>query len=235
MQKLVDLEEPQIWRGAIFRVKGSHPYEELVDFMVVETTDAARPLGIMVATGYSAGHTIVHLPPEAIVLRTKSISTAWLKANWSKWVYECPVHEVLFMRNYAASIGAAATALTASELSFTSIDLSSDFYAEPSGDGTFVHGRVYHIARNADGGSLSTPVARFYVTQPRLPVEGYHEHMRLDCFVNDRKLVPEPDRLAQLLLHALVRQQAISEPLWLSWHYSEELAGQNYGDVFDFD
>ncbi|MGK9262601.1 hypothetical protein KXS15_16790 [Sinorhizobium meliloti] len=101
MQKLVDLEEPQIWRGAIFRVKGSHPYEEVVDFMVVETTDAERPLGIMVATGYSAGHTIVHLPPEAIVLRTKSISTAWLKANWSKWVYpDCPIDQVLFMKNY---------------------------------------------------------------------------------------------------------------------------------------
>ncbi|MBL3684439.1 hypothetical protein F2981_14310 [Sinorhizobium meliloti] len=38
----------------MFRVKGSRPYEELVDFMSVETAEAARPLGMMVATGYSA-------------------------------------------------------------------------------------------------------------------------------------------------------------------------------------
>jgi hypothetical protein len=101
MQKLIDIEESQIWRGAIFRVRGSYPYEETVDFMVVETTDEERPLGIMVATGYSAGHTFVHLPPEALVLRTASISVAWLKVNWSKWVYpDCPVEDVLFMERY---------------------------------------------------------------------------------------------------------------------------------------
>lgn len=60
MQKLVDLKEPEIWRGAIFRVKGSRPYE------------AARPLGMMVATGYSAGHTFLHLPLEALVSRDKA-------------------------------------------------------------------------------------------------------------------------------------------------------------------
>ncbi|PST25532.1 hypothetical protein C7U60_06535 [Mesorhizobium plurifarium] len=101
MEKLVDLEAPQIWRGAIFRVKGSHPYEELIDFMLVETTEAARPLGIMVATGHSAGHTFLHLPPEALASRDKAISTAWLKANWMQWVYpECPVEEVLFIERY---------------------------------------------------------------------------------------------------------------------------------------
>ena len=89
MQKLVDLKEPEIWRGAIFRVKGSRPYE------------AARPLGMMVATGYSAGHTFLHLPLEALVSRDKAISTAWLKGNWMQWVYpECPVEEVLFIERY---------------------------------------------------------------------------------------------------------------------------------------
>ncbi|WP_407695283.1 Imm45 family immunity protein [Sinorhizobium saheli] len=51
--------------------------------------------------GYSAGHTFVHLPPEAFVLRTASISVAWLKVNWSTWVYpDCPVEDVLFMERY---------------------------------------------------------------------------------------------------------------------------------------
>ena len=103
MHKLIAIEEPQIWRGAIFRVKGSSPYEETVDFMVVETGDEKRPLGIMVATGYHAGHTFVHLPPEAFVLRTVSISAAWLKANWAEWLYpECPIEEVLYLERYQA-------------------------------------------------------------------------------------------------------------------------------------
>lgn len=72
MQKVVDFNEPEICRGAIFRVKGSRPYEELVDFMSVETAEAARPLGMMVATGYSAGHTFLHLPLEALVSRDKA-------------------------------------------------------------------------------------------------------------------------------------------------------------------
>lgn len=101
MQKVVDLNEPEICRGAIFRGKGSRPYEELVDFMSVETAEAARPLGMMVATGYSAGHTFLHLPLEALVSRDKAISTAWLKGNWMQWVYpECPVEEVLFIERY---------------------------------------------------------------------------------------------------------------------------------------
>jgi hypothetical protein len=101
MRKLIDIEETQIWRGAIFRVKGSYPYEDTVDFMVVETSDEKRPLGIMVATGYSAGHTFVHLPPEAFVLGTASISAIWLRANWEGWVYpECRVEDVLFMERY---------------------------------------------------------------------------------------------------------------------------------------
>ncbi|MFK3781563.1 Imm45 family immunity protein [Agrobacterium sp. NPDC089420] len=84
---MADLNEKEIGRGAVFRVKAEYPYEAVVDFMLVETTDAERPLGIMVATGYSAGHIFVHLPYEALMKGTRMLSTVWLKQNWEKWVY----------------------------------------------------------------------------------------------------------------------------------------------------
>ncbi len=101
MQRLTELKEKKIARGAVFRVKAEYPYEEVVDFMLVETTDAERPLGVMVATGYSAGHTFVHLPGEALMKGTRMLSVEWLKQNWEKWVYSpCPPQEVLFLERY---------------------------------------------------------------------------------------------------------------------------------------
>lgn len=116
----------------------------------------------------------------------------------------------------------------------TEIDLSSEYYAKCGEQDSFQRGEVFHVARNARGGSLSTAAARFYISRPTLSAEGVHEHTRLDCFVSHRKLVPEPDRLAQLLLKALMSNGTISEPIWLSWHYSEEIGGQAYGNVFDY-
>ncbi len=101
MQRLAEIKEKEIGRGAVFRVKAEYPYEAVVDFMLVETTDAERPLGVMVATGYSAGHTFVHLPHEALMKGTRMLSTAWLKQNWEKWVYPpCPPQEVIFLEHY---------------------------------------------------------------------------------------------------------------------------------------
>ena len=58
-------------------------------------------IAIIVATGYSAGHVVVYLPPECIHEGTIMLSTAWLLDNWSTWVYpECAVEDVYYLRNY---------------------------------------------------------------------------------------------------------------------------------------
>ncbi|MFK3781774.1 Imm45 family immunity protein [Agrobacterium sp. NPDC089420] len=62
-------------------------YEAVVDFMLVEMTEAERPLEIMVATGYNTGLSLVYLPHEALLKGTRMLSTARLKQNWEKWVY----------------------------------------------------------------------------------------------------------------------------------------------------
>lgn len=99
--RLKDLKSTPISRGEVFRFPAKYPYESIVDFMVVETTDSERRLGFMVATGYSAGHTVVLLPPECLLDGTVMISSDWLYANWNKWVYlHCSADEVIYVGNY---------------------------------------------------------------------------------------------------------------------------------------
>jgi hypothetical protein len=93
-------------------------------------------------------------------------------------------------------------------------------------------GEIYHVARNASGGATLTPVANYFVWRPEF-VEGFQPHWSVDCFVRQHKLAPEPTRLAELLVSALVREGLIAEPIWMSAYRSEEIAGKKYGDVFE--
>ena len=95
-----------------------------------------------------------------------------------------------------------------------------------------VSGEVYHVARNSAGGADFTAVARFFAWRPDY-VEGCHEHWRVDCFVRVHVCSPEPKRLGSELAEALLRESLCTEPLWISWHRSEELHGKAFGDVFE--
>lgn len=101
VERLVECTSPALPRGTVFRLKGRYPYEESIDVMLVLDQAWERPLAIIVATGYSAGHVVVYLPPECIHEGTIMLSTAWLLDNWSTWVYpECAVEDVYYLRNY---------------------------------------------------------------------------------------------------------------------------------------
>jgi hypothetical protein len=115
------------------------------------------------------------------------------------------------------------------------LDLSSNFYVQWSANKDFSSGEIFHIKRNTSGGSLLTPVARFFITNARIPAEGYFPHQRLDCFVSNTQFVSEPEQLAKDLFKALRNQDLIDEPTWLSWHVAEEQGGTACGAVFDFD
>lgn len=114
------------------------------------------------------------------------------------------------------------------------LELSRDFYAKPSETG-FGSGEIYHIERNEAGGSLSTPVARYFVTNPAIPAEGYFPHQRLDCFFGQISFVSDPRQLTKRLFGSLQKLGVINEPAWIGWHVSEELAGMPLGEVWDFD
>jgi hypothetical protein len=97
-----------------------------------------------------------------------------------------------------------------------------------------VAGEVYHVEPNKTGGAVSTPVARFFAWRPR-HAEGFHEYWRVDCFVRVHELSPQPKVVGLALAEGLLRESVCSEPLWVSWHRSEELGGKDFGEVFDFD
>ncbi|WP_027668230.1 hypothetical protein [Rhizobium leguminosarum] len=109
------------------------------------------------------------------------------------------------------------------------LDLSSDFYVSWSADDDFSSGEIYHIKRNKSGGSLSTPVARFFITSARIPAEGLFPHQRLDCFVSNTGLVLKPEQLARDLFESMKSRGLIDEPTWLGWHVAEERGGAPFG------
>jgi hypothetical protein len=91
--KLVDSKEDLV-RGSIVRCKGKYPYEDYVDFMVIEQQGE---YALLIISGYKAGLTFVVLPPESVPASNAgyAIDIEWLKANWNKWGYiDCAVDEV---------------------------------------------------------------------------------------------------------------------------------------------
>ncbi|MGL4635025.1 MAG: hypothetical protein ACRCWF_03510 [Beijerinckiaceae bacterium] len=113
--------------------------------------------------------------------------------------------------------------------------LDPTFYIEADEVGVFHSGLIYHILRNSQGGSVSTPIGRYFTSRPALQAEGILPHWRIDCFVIEHKLAPQADWLGKALANALIKSASVTEPLWVSWHSSKELGGEPMGDVFDFD
>ena len=116
----------------------------------------------------------------------------------------------------------------------TELSLSPDFFCVANRDG-FASGEVFHIERNRDSGSVSTPIARFYVSTPPMAAEGYNDHKQVDCYVRQHRFAPDGGWLAKHLTTALIEHGLIVQPIWLSWHRSEEIDGEALGEVFDFD
>jgi len=95
MSKTVKLTEysENIQRGAILRCIGKYPYEDFVDFMLIEyPCGENRQYALLVNSGYKAGLIFVVLPEEANA--NTGINIDWLKENWQKWGYtECSLEE----------------------------------------------------------------------------------------------------------------------------------------------
>ncbi|WP_434561089.1 Imm45 family immunity protein [Pseudomonas sp. Z4-20] len=93
--KLVDSLSPAISRGQIFRLPARWPYEEIVDFMVLDIPDEQYGHSIAVASGNKSGLLVVCLPVDSCLPQTHGLSREWLVKNWAKWVYpDCPVENV---------------------------------------------------------------------------------------------------------------------------------------------
>jgi hypothetical protein len=115
------------------------------------------------------------------------------------------------------------------------LPLSVSYYIVSDAEGVYRSGSIFHIARNSRGGSTSTPVGMYFSWRPDVAAFDQRPHWRIDCFVRDHKLAPAADWLGRALADALIGSSAVSEPLWVSWHSSNELGGEPRGRLFEDD
>ncbi|CAA0149396.1 Imm45 family immunity protein [Tenacibaculum maritimum] len=104
--KLLEYKEETINRGYILRCKGVHPYEEIVDFLICESTNIdIESYMLIVSSGYKAGLKYSQLPKESIPNGVRmGLSTNWLIENWSKWGYfDCKIEDVYLLENTVPS------------------------------------------------------------------------------------------------------------------------------------
>ena len=96
--KLIDYKENDLWRGTILRFRGKYPFEEIVDFMLVDIPYVESGFAFICISGYYAGTLEFELPKEARNANARSISVNWLINNWNTWVYsECSIQEVFIL------------------------------------------------------------------------------------------------------------------------------------------
>ncbi|KMW74229.1 MULTISPECIES: Imm45 family immunity protein [Photorhabdus] len=101
MTKLIDIKTSTLRSGNVFRVPGQWPYEEFVDFMVVDLSSSERPYGLIVTSGHKAGLMLVKFPAECSLNEIRGLSTQWVIDNWAEWIYpECNVEDVHVLERY---------------------------------------------------------------------------------------------------------------------------------------
>ena len=104
-QLLASTDDERFYRGAVFRFPAKYPFEDTVDFMIIEDTHSSIGLKLICSTGYHAGQTELVLPAES-KHKDGGLSVQWLIENWEKWVYpKCSMKEVRFVENYWPEIG----------------------------------------------------------------------------------------------------------------------------------
>ncbi|MEP0153481.1 hypothetical protein [Pseudophaeobacter sp.] len=78
-------------------------------------------------------------------------------------------------------------------------DLNAKFSAIGSETSETRIGEIYQVRGSRGGsGSVSTPIARYFVWRPEY-IEGAAPHWRIDCYFKKHKLAGDPKTLSRLL------------------------------------
>lgn len=102
-EKLTLITSEAIKLGAVFRSPARYPYEDWVDFMLIESKESPSGYIPLVASGYKAGHRKSDLPLEAKSQDGNGISTHWLIENWQDWVYEKGPGRVFYRERFTVN------------------------------------------------------------------------------------------------------------------------------------
>lgn len=102
---LKDCRDKIFGRSVVFLFPAVNPFEEIVDFMIIEEREAPIELKLICSTGYHAGQTELVFPLEA-KHSSGGLSVKWLQENWEEWVYpHCKINEVKYIDNYLSNYG----------------------------------------------------------------------------------------------------------------------------------
>ena len=101
-KKLIDAPEDELWRGTVLRFSASYPFEDIVDFMLINDSESDSEFSLVCTTGYKAGLIEAKLPNVARAPgKVQAISAKWLVQNWKEWVFlENEVKDIYFIENY---------------------------------------------------------------------------------------------------------------------------------------
>ena len=101
-KKLIDASEDSLWRGTVLRFPASYPFEDTVDFMLLDDFNSESGFSLVCTSGYKAGLFEGRLPNEAKAQgKVSAISVKWLIRNWNKWVFPVnDIKDIYFIKNY---------------------------------------------------------------------------------------------------------------------------------------
>ena len=104
---LKDHTDDSLWRGAVFRMPAMYPFEEIVDFMLINDVASESGFSLICATGYKAGLHEGALPKEALALgQVHAIDRNWLLKNWLSHIYpDTEVSKIYVCTGYPMSVG----------------------------------------------------------------------------------------------------------------------------------
>ena len=85
-KKLSD-SAPLLKRGTLFRTPAQSPFEDWVDFMLMDDWQSPSSFSLWVCSGRQAGNPLVRIPREATDPTSNAVQKSWLIENWQQWVY----------------------------------------------------------------------------------------------------------------------------------------------------
>lgn len=104
-RSLANCKKKSFGRGVVFRFPAKAPFEQIVDFMIIEEHDSPTFYKLICSSGYHAGETELVFTAEA-KYEAGTVSVAWLKKNWQTWIYpECEVETVSYVDCYPPGHG----------------------------------------------------------------------------------------------------------------------------------
>ena len=90
--------DARISRGSILRTPAQPPFEDWVDFMLMDDWQSPSSFSLWICSGKQAGLPLIRIPKEATDKQADSIDRDWIIQNWQQWIHPDSKPEDVFVR-----------------------------------------------------------------------------------------------------------------------------------------